>query len=399
MNNTVSSGTLILLSGGEVYAPEFLGKRDVLICGGKVVSVEADLGRFAALDDVEVIDISGKHLVPGFIDNHVHLLGGGGGGGPATQGPEIHLSEFTSCGTTTVVGILGTDGLTRHLSSLLSKARALTEEGITAYIWSGAYQYPPPNLCGGAQWDLLLIPEVVGTGEIAIADERGTQPTVDELTRLASETALGARLAGKRGPVCIHVGEGREKLAPLRSVLEGAEIKMDRFLPTHLNRNPELLQDAFEYGLQGGLLDFTASFSMPGGLSSSIPASQAADDARKAGVPLERILFSTDGNGVFPFFDEDGKTVGMARWPISSLWEEARKLAREFDWPLEDALAPVTGNPAKVLGISKGGISTGHDADLVVLDEKLNIVYVYAKGRCLVENGNTIARGACEQLL
>jgi beta-aspartyl-dipeptidase (metallo-type) len=138
---------------------------------------------------------------------------------------------------------------------------------------------------------------------------------------------------------------------------------------------------------------------MPGGLSSSIPASQAADDARKAGVPIERILFSTDGNGVFPFFDEDGKTVGMARWPISSLWEEARKLAREFDWPLEDALAPVTGNPARVLGISKGGISTGHDADLVVLDEMMNIVYVYAKGRRLVENGKTITRGACEELL
>ena len=174
--------THMLLRGAEVFAPAPLGKQDVLLCRGKVIAIEEDLSRFAALKDAETVDLAGRTLVPGVIDNHVHILGGGTAG-PISRGPEIFLSELTLVGTTTVVGIMG-DGLTRHLASLLAKARALTREGITAYIWSGAYPYPPPHLCGGAQWDLLYIPEVLGVGEIAISEELGTQPTVPELARL-----------------------------------------------------------------------------------------------------------------------------------------------------------------------------------------------------------------------
>ncbi|MFQ5895847.1 MAG: beta-aspartyl-peptidase, partial [Nitrospinota bacterium] len=346
--------THTLLRGADLYAPQPLGQRDVLVCGEKVVAVAGDLGRFAPLGDVEVVDLRGKILVPGLIDNHVHLLGGGGAGGPWTRGPEIFLSELVGCGITTAVGILGVDGLTRHLSSLLAKARALTAEGLSAFLWSGAYQYPPPTLCGGAQWDLLYIPEVVGTGEIAIADERGTQPTASEIARLAAETALGARMAGKAGPVCIHVGEGREGLDPLLAACEHAEVRIGRFLPTHLNRSPRLFQRAVEFSLRGGRMDFTSAFTVEGGIPTALAASQAAAEACEAGVPLERISFSTDGNGVHSFFDEEGKLARTMRWPVSSLWEEARRLVTEHGWPLERALAPVTVNPARALGLPKG---------------------------------------------
>ena len=387
--------THTLLRGAEVFAPAPLGKRDVLLCGGKVIAIEEDLSRFAALKDAETVDFAGRTLVPGVIDNHVHILGGGTAG-PISRGPEIFLSELALVGTTTVVGIMG-DGLTRHPSSLLAKARALTREGITAFIWSGAYPYPPPNICGGADLDLLYIPEVLGVGEIAVAEQRGTQPTVPELARLAAQTAMGARLAGKAGPVCIHVGSGREMLNPLLEIAESTEVELDRFLPTHLNRGADLLKSAIDYALKGGWIDFTTGINTLERGTHVIPAARAAVEAREAGVPLERITFSTDGNGVYTFFDDAGNVSHMVRWPVSAQWEHTLSLVKDHSWPLEEALAPVTTNPARVLGISKGTIEAGRDADLLVLDADLNVKTVYAKGRCLVRDGEPLVRGLFEQ--
>jgi beta-aspartyl-dipeptidase (metallo-type) len=390
--------THTLLRGAEIYSPEPIGERDVLICGEKVLTMEEDLGRFSSLEDVETIDLKGTRLVPGFIDNHVHVLGGGGSGGPFTRGPEIFLSDLAICGITTVVGILGMDGLSRNLSSLLAKVRALTAEGLTAYMWSGAYQYPQPTLCGGAQWDLLYIPEVIGTGEIAVADERGTHPTAHEVARFTGETAYGARLAAKGGAVCIHMGNRREGFEPLLEACERWGVQIERFLPTHLNRTPELLKRSIDFALQGGYMDFTTAFTVEGGISTSISASESAVRSREAGVPLDRIVFSTDGNGVHSFFDDETMDVPRTLiWPVSSLWEEARRLATYFNWPLEEAIAPITMNPARALGIKKGSIAPGRDADLVALDADLRVDSVFAKGRSLVRGGEPVARGWFEK--
>ena len=72
--------------------------------------------------------------MPGFIDGHVHMTGGGGEGGYATRTPELSLSDAIRGGVTTIVGCLGTDGVTRSLAALLAKARALDEEGISTFI-------------------------------------------------------------------------------------------------------------------------------------------------------------------------------------------------------------------------------------------------------------------------
>ena len=61
--------------------------------------------------------------------------------------------------------------------------RALDEEGITAFMWSGYYAVPVRTLTGSIERDLLLIDKVIGAGEIAISDHRSTQPTFDEFAR------------------------------------------------------------------------------------------------------------------------------------------------------------------------------------------------------------------------
>ena len=66
-------------------------------------------------------EAGGCIIVPGLVDIHVHLIGGGGEAGPASRTPECQLSDLLNAGITTVVGVLGTDCVSRrqagHLTS------------------------------------------------------------------------------------------------------------------------------------------------------------------------------------------------------------------------------------------------------------------------------------------
>ncbi len=120
-----------LLQGAHLYAPEDRGVCDVLVANGKIIAVASNIPS-DIVPDCTVVDLSGQILCPGFIDQHVHLIGGGGEAGPTTRTPEVALSRLTEAGVTSVVGLLGTDSISRHPESLLAKTRALNEEGISA---------------------------------------------------------------------------------------------------------------------------------------------------------------------------------------------------------------------------------------------------------------------------
>src|SRR5690625_1116107 len=136
-----------LIKNGDVYAPDHIGKTSVLLNGKTIMKIgEIDEEKLGALFDVEVVDASGMIVTPGIIDPHVHLIGGGGEGGFATRTPELQLGNVIKAGVTTVVGCLGTDGTTRHMTSLVAKARGLEEEGITAYVYTGNYHIPTPTI-------------------------------------------------------------------------------------------------------------------------------------------------------------------------------------------------------------------------------------------------------------
>ncbi|MCG8642320.1 MAG: amidohydrolase family protein, partial [Desulfobacterales bacterium] len=116
-----------IIRNGQVYAPNYLGKKDILIAGRRICQIVDQIPSIPDWLECEEIDANGKLVVPGFIDCHVHISGGGGEGGYHTRTPEIQLSDLIIGGITTVIGCLGTDGTTRHLPGLLAKARGLAE--------------------------------------------------------------------------------------------------------------------------------------------------------------------------------------------------------------------------------------------------------------------------------
>src|SRR6056297_2707049 len=149
---------MLLIKNAKLYSPEFQGKKDILTAGGSIIAIEQTIDEksFNFLD-LEILDAKGKMLVPGFIDAHVHIAGAGGEGGPSTRTPEIQLRQLLSGGVTTVIGCLGTDGMTRSLSSVLMKVKSLRNEGISSWMYTGAYQVPPPTFFGDPGKDIALI--------------------------------------------------------------------------------------------------------------------------------------------------------------------------------------------------------------------------------------------------
>lgn len=385
-----------LLKNGRVYAPNDLGIMDVLFVNDKVARIDKNIDVHALGDDVKIFDLTGMKIVPGFIDQHVHIIGGGGEGGFATRTPEVMLTDLTTAGITTVVGVLGTDDVTRHMESLLAKARGLEQEGISAWIYSGSYPIPTPTITGSVRRDIILIDKVIGTGEIAMSDHRSSCPTKQQFAELAAEARVGGILSGKAGVLHLHIGPGPKRLQWLFELLEETDIPITQFTPTHINRTRELLEEGIKFAKLGGMIDITTSSQKIA--PKRIQPPEAIQICIENQVPLDRITFSSDGNGSMPEFDENNKYCGLIAASPASTYRAIQKIVQEGILPLEDVLKFVTINPAQSLKLpGKGQIADGFDADIVVLNDALEIQHVFAKGVCMIQDGAPIVKGTFEK--
>ena len=384
---------ITLIRGGQVFAPEPLGTKDVLLAGG-VIEAVADPGRLK-IDGLEpeVVDAAGKSVLPGLIDPHVHILGGGGEGGPATRAPEIRVEDIVASGVTTVIGCLGTDGVTRHMTSLLAKARALDIEGVSTFVFAGSYDVPVRTLTGSVRSDLILIDKVIGAGEIAVSDHRSSQPAFDEIARLAAECRVGGMLGGKAGVLHLHLGDGPRGLELLFRLIRETEIPVTQVIPTHVSRNPGLFDQALDWVAAGGSVDITVG---PDPLPSEpdVTFEDAVAAFGRRGLPLTRMTASSDGNGSMPVFDAAGRLQRLTIATEKDLLRKFREVVSKGLLPLETAVRIFATNAADFYKLGrKGRIEPGRDADLLVLDGDFGLVDVFARGRRLMASGRLLARG------
>lgn len=391
---------LLLLRHAEVYAPEPLGPQDLLIAGGRIVALARSLPRLPDTLLAEDIDLAGHTLVPGLIDAHVHVTGGGGEAGPSTRVPPLQLGPLARAGITTVVGVLGTDGTTRSVAELVARTLGLREEGLSAYCYTGSYQVPPLTLTGSVRSDIVFVDPILGVGELALSDHRSSQPTFDELLRIAADAHVAGLMSGKAGIVHLHMGDGPRGLHLVRRALDETELPPQVFHPTHLNRRRALLQEGFALAERGVVIDITA-FPAEGATDDEVAADEAIARYLDAGLPTARITCSSDGAGCLPVFDTSGRLVAMDVGRPGLLTETFLRLVQRGVL-LERALLPFTTNVAAELRLSrKGRIAVGNDADLLVLEkggpEGPRIRDVMARGRFLVKGGQQIVWGRFER--
>ena len=387
-----------LIKNAGVYAPEYIGEKDVLLAGGKICKIGENLTAPHTWN-VEIIDGTGMFLLPGFIDSHVHVLGGGGEGGFANRTPEAALSGLTKYGITTVVGCLGTDGYGRDIDSLVAKIKGLREQGISAYAYTGSYQVPVRTLTGSITRDIMMVEEIIGTGEIAISDHRSSQPTYEEFLRLCADTRLGGILSGKAGVINIHLGDSPRKMDMILRTIRETEIPSTQFLPTHVNRNAALFEEAVEYAKLGGTVDFTGNEDIDywETVCDEVRVSRGIKRMLEEGVSDDLFTISSDGQGSLPLFSPEGKFLGMGMGKSSCLLKEVKECVEKESIPPETAIKAITSNPARVLCLErKGHIREGYDADLCLLTKDFSIHTVIAMGKTMVKEGEPVVRGGFE---
>jgi beta-aspartyl-dipeptidase (metallo-type) len=383
-----------LIRNAELYDPAPRGRAHLLIGGETILWMGTDLASIPSQLGVRERDLEGRRLIPGLIDIHVHLTGGGGEAGMHTRVPPLQLSRLTAGGVTTAVGVLGTDDTVRSPAELLATARGLNQEGLTAYCYTGGYHVPPVTLTGSVRGDIVNIDLMLGVGELAISDHRSSQPTLDELLRIAGDAHVAGLMTGKAGIVHLHVGSGPRGLDLVRRAVEESELPPSVFNPTHVNRRKALFEEALELAERGCTVDITAFPVEEGEDAWSAPA--ALTRYLEAGLPAERVTISSDGGGCLPVFDAEGRVSAMDVGRADAMALALRELLG-CGQPLERVLPAFTSNPAGLLRLArKGQLTTGSDADLVVLDENGGIGDVMARGRWHVLDGQPVIRGMFE---
>ena len=390
-----SLDVITLLRRAEIYAPDPLGARDILIAAGKVVAMGRDIEPPRSVE-VDVVDVAGAPLVPGLVDAHVHLTGGGGESGPSSRVPPMALTDLSLAGVTTCVGLLGTDTTTRSIESLVARALGLRHEGLSAFCWTGGYEIPPRTLTGSVRRDIVFVDPIIGAGEIAISDHRSSQPTKDEILRLAADCHVAGMMSGKAGVLHLHVGDGERGLALIRAALETSELPASVFHPTHVNRQQRLFEEAAALAVASGVTVDVTAFPV----EENDPGLSAADAITQwieRGLPRTRLTCSSDGAGCLPVFDAEGRVASMDVGSPRTLADTLATLVARGH-RLGDVLPFFTSHVAAVLRLAtKGSIRVGGDADLVILGPRAEVRDVMAGGRWLVREGAPVVRGPFEK--
>lgn len=364
-----------LIKNAHVYAPKDLGIKDVLISNNKIVEVKENI----EFDyEHEEINANGKYLFPGFIDQHVHIIGGGGENGFSSLIRELQVSDCVKYGVTSVVGLLGTDGHVKSIEQLVAKTKALREHGISAWCLTGSYEVPSRTLTGDVERDIDFVDEIIGC-KVAMDDHRCSQPTKQELTRLASQCRIAGLLSNKVGEVHIHTGRGKDGYKKLLEIVEETDLPITQFRPTHVVNQYE---SAIEFAKAGGYIDFTAN----------INDAKLIVDTMNI-IPLQQITMSSDSNGSFPIWSEDLKIVGMGIGKMETLFSTVKEMIIHEHVDIEKALSIITCNVADALLLkNKGRIERDKDADIVLLDEDFNITDVIANGNQMVKDTEIVVK-------
>ena len=351
----------------RIFSPKDEGHRDLYLFG--------DGSR-------EVQDFSGENLIaiPGLVDGHVHITGGGGEKGPQSRIDPLHAEDLFSAGITSVVGLLGTDHLSRSLENLLAQARALEEEGMTTRIYTGSYRYPSILFTENVERDLFLIDKVIGV-KLALSDHRASQITSTELVRLISQVRIGGMLKGRRGLLHIHMGDAPEGLTPILQLAEKYPYYSPHCYPTHMNRKRELFKQGLDFLRFGGQIDLSAGFDSD---EQSLSVKEALDIIFNSSLPKDKVSVSSDAGGSTAVYNPDGSIEHYEAQSPKVLWQDFLTCVSAFG--LEKALPFFTKNPAKILSLSgKGILQNNLFDDVLILNDRMEIQSIYTSGKIQFE--------------
>jgi N-acetylglucosamine-6-phosphate deacetylase len=337
------------------------------------------------------ISASGQTAIPGFIDVHIH----GAGGRDVMEGTEQAMS--------TVAGTLARHGTTSFLATTVTASADDTcrsVEGIAHYITQQFGALQPKAEVLGIHYEGPFINSV----------RRGVHPA--EWVQLPSADLLQRFLRAAAGNARI-LTIAPELLGAVPCIKEaraaGVLVAMG-----HTDATYEQARAAIALGVRHAVHVYNAmrpfSHRDSGVIGAVLTSSEVTAELIADGVHVEeaamRILLQAKGarqvilisDGLSATGMPDGKYMlgkfevtvsgGVCRNFEGKLAGSTLTLDRALrnvvalGIPLQDAVRMLTANPAKLLGIEfkKGALRTGADADIVLLDENLQVTNVWTRG-------------------
>jgi beta-aspartyl-dipeptidase (metallo-type) len=377
-----------LLKNANVYSPNCIGKKDILVVNDTIVAIDDQID-INHMDTVSY-DYTDHIITPGLIDQHIHIAGAGGLNGYTAMTPEINISELIACGSTTVVGLLGTDGIVRNIRTVYAKAKALDYEGITAFMYSGYYGVDSVTITDSIQGDMIFIDKVLGC-KVAISDIRSSYPTAIELLRKLRDVKVGGSIANKKGILHIHLGMLDTKMDILFELVNEHQFPIQHISPTHVGRTKVLFDQAIEFAKLGGIIDITT------GASKYTDPYKMVLYALSQGVSIDNMTFSSDGHAGLSKFNESKEVIGTRVAPFDQNLFEIIQLIKIGGLSIADAFKLNTTNPARNLGLkNKGKIEVGCHADFCVFNKNFDLLDVFAKGQHLMKDKQILIKGTFE---
>ena len=376
-------GSRKVLAGARVVLPTgVVHDGRVIVDGTRIVG--------AAPEDADVVDVTGHWLVPGFVDIHNH----GGGGASFTSGTVedvlhgIHTHRLH--GTTTLVAstVTGDMDFLAQRAGLLSE---LAEQGDIAGIhFEGPFISPCRK--GAHSEELLRDPDPADVRKlIDAARGRARMVTlatelpggIDSVRLLAEHGVIAAightdatyeqtvQAIDAGATVATHLFNampplGHRAPGPIAALLEDERITVELIDDgTHLH--PAALQLAFHRAGAGRVAFITDAMDAAG-----------FGDGRYMLGPLEVEV----SEGVARLVE--GGSIAGSTLTLDRAFKRAVTVDR---LPVEDVVAAISANPARLLGMDDriGSLEPGKDADLVLLDHQFDLKGVMRRGEWVVD--------------
>ncbi|MBA7602168.1 Imidazolonepropionase [subsurface metagenome] len=366
---------MLAIKGGKVYTitKGVIDGGTVLVDGGKIVKVGK---RIKVPADAEVIDVSGKVVMPGLVEAHCH----------------IGISE-EKIGWAGSDGNEATDPATPHMRALDGIKANADEGGLEAALKAGitTVQILPgsANVIGGTGVVVKTAPKVV-IDDMVVREPSGMKIAFGENPRRVYGQGLKRMPSTRMGVAGVlrewlqkakGYMEKRERLKDDPEKRPEVDLKLEALVPVikgeiplraHAHRADDIatavriaeefgVEISWEHATEGHrIAEWIAGKGVPAVWGPSL-GSRGKWEMRELGFDTPRILYEA---GVKLAIQTDATGSNIRHLPI------AAGMAVKHGLPYEEALRAITINPAEILGVADrvGSIEKGKDADLRILD-------------------------------
>lgn len=338
--------------------------KNIELLDGKISKISENTGKGD-------LDACGMRVIPGMIDIHTH-----GYGGVSCDGDWEALSHaYASHGTTSALVTCGTIPME---SMVALDSRSFDVGG--ANLLGLHYEGPYINLAkkGGMDERYAIDPvaedflKLKNAKVVSVAPELpGAMDFIREVSAAGVHVALGHTTA--------------DYDTALEAFQNGAAglTHMFNAMPGMLHRDPGPIGAALMSGNYVQLICdgfhvsrpvILAAFKMFGDKVVMI-----SDSLINGGMP-EGVYPSAEGYSVIvkdkTLVNENGTIVGSYLCLL-----EGVKVCTEIGIPFETAVDAASRIPAELLGVKKGRVAVGYDADLLIVDEEINLKHVILRGK------------------